>query len=492
MRRRVSASGGFGLGFGGEHFPFALLVFFGDDGAHGALGDLALYPGDEVEVGEGAGFVPVAFEGADLFEEFFKFGAQAGPGGMEGGAEEFEHFFFDAGEAFAFGHEAVDGFGQGLHEVEVAEFVVGHEVEDPGVALKVVAEVELVVDDALQVVDAGVEVAGAEIEGCDLIVEDQDAVAVDEEVVLRELLFDLRDHWKHFFEVAEHEDLVDLGGGDIDEALDAEVVVFHYAFGPCEGLEFPQGYLELAVVAQVEVGVEEVVEGLDVVSSLYADHEGLFLEEVEPFLGVAVVHQEVLTDEGVPVVALVEIEAFVEAGLLPGVGGHLFPEVFADEGLVFFVAGVAILDIPAIDEQGHVGEACDHVDAVDDLAGFGRQLFCAHLHAVGDVEGLDPFLERDYLYQKVEFLVGFCGFFGAVEEAEALLEETFFIEDMCVVEKFVELQVDAIRAFQEAEAGEYLFVEMGFEVTELGFFDAGEFFQETFFVVVAEFVEGVE
>lgn len=63
--------------FYGEHFAFAGAVFFGDDLAHWALIDFAFDPGDEVEVGEGAGFVAIAFEGADLFEEFFEFGAEA-------------------------------------------------------------------------------------------------------------------------------------------------------------------------------------------------------------------------------------------------------------------------------------------------------------------------------------------------------------------------------------------------------------------------------
>ena len=89
-----------------------MTVFLGDDLAHGALVDFAFDPGDEVEVGEGAGFVAVAFEAADLFEELFEFGFHAGAGGLEGGAEEAEHFFLDAGEAFAAGHEAVDGFGE--------------------------------------------------------------------------------------------------------------------------------------------------------------------------------------------------------------------------------------------------------------------------------------------------------------------------------------------------------------------------------------------
>ena len=137
-------------GFDGWEAAFAFPVFFGDDFAHGALVNFAFDPGDEVEVGEGAGFVAVAFEAADLVEEFFKFGFQAGAGGLEGGAEEAEHFFFDFGQAFAAGHEAVDGFGEGFHQVEIAQFVVCHQVQDAGIALEVIAEVLLVVDDPLE------------------------------------------------------------------------------------------------------------------------------------------------------------------------------------------------------------------------------------------------------------------------------------------------------------------------------------------------------
>jgi hypothetical protein len=111
---------------------------------------------------------------------------------------------------------------------------------------------------------------------------------------------------------------------------------------------------------------------------------------------------------------------------------------------------------------------------------------------VGDVEGLDPLLEGEDLDEEVEFLVGFGCFLGPVEKAEALLEKSLFIEDVSVVEHFVQLEVDAIGAFEEAEAGQDLFVQMGFEIGQLGFLDAGQLFEEAFFVVIIQFVEGVE
>jgi hypothetical protein len=167
-------------------------------------------------------------------------------------------------------------------------------------------------------------------------------------------------------------------------------------------------------------------------------------------------------------------------------------KVFAKTGFVLFVAGMAVPDIPAIDEQGEVGKAGYHADAAQHFDGFGGQLFRPHLHAVGDMEGLDALLEREDLDEEVEFLVGFGGLFGAVEEAEALLEKTFLIEDVSVVEHFVQLEVDAVGAFEQAEAGQDLFVEMGFEVGQLGLLDTGQFFQEVFFIIVVQFVEGIE
>jgi hypothetical protein len=89
----------------------------------------------------------------------------------------------------------------------------------------------------------------------------------------------------------------------------------------------------------------------------------LFFEEVQPFLGIAVIHEKILPDKGIPVIALVEVEAFIESGLLPGVRGQMLLEVFAEAGFVFFVPGVTVPDIPAVNEQGEVGEAGYHVDA---------------------------------------------------------------------------------------------------------------------------------
>lgn len=52
----------------------AIQIFLADDLAHRLLVDLALYPGDEVQISEGAGFESIALEMPDLFQELFELG----------------------------------------------------------------------------------------------------------------------------------------------------------------------------------------------------------------------------------------------------------------------------------------------------------------------------------------------------------------------------------------------------------------------------------
>jgi hypothetical protein len=63
---------------------------------------------------------------------------------------------------------------------------------------------------------------------------------------------------------------------------------------------------------------------------------------------------------------------------------------------------------------------------------------------------------------------------------------------MGIVEHFIQLEIDTVRAFQQPQAGQDLFVEMGLQVGKLGLFDAGQLFQQAFFVVIVQFIEGIE
>src|SRR6185437_574615 len=103
-----------------------------------------------------------------------------------------------------------------------------HQMQDPRIALQIVPQIPLVIDDALQIVDTGIVVATAKIHRGNLIVQDQDAVPVDEKLVFNQLLSDLGYHLQPLLEIAHHKDLVDLGRSDIKKALNAEIVVLPY------------------------------------------------------------------------------------------------------------------------------------------------------------------------------------------------------------------------------------------------------------------------
>jgi hypothetical protein len=102
----------------------------------------------------------------------------------------------------------------------------------------------------------------------------------------------------------------------------------------------------------------------------------------------------------------------------------VFFEVFPDTFLILFVAGMTVLDIPAIDQQGEVGQPGHHIDPVETSLDSADSC-CPHLHAMGDVQGFYPFFEGQHLHQEVEFLVGLGRFLCPVEQTQALLEQPF-------------------------------------------------------------------
>jgi len=66
------------------------------------------------------------------------------------------------------------------------------------------------------------------------------------------------------------------------------------------------------------------------------------------------------------------------------------------------------------------------------------------------------------------------------------------VKDTGIIQLFVQLQVDAFRAFQQAQTGQQFLIKMGFEIGQLGLFNAGYFFQYLLFVIVFGLVDGVE
>ena len=99
--------------------------------------------------------------GVQLDESSF----QAGGAGSDFLSEKAQNFFLHHIEVVHFAQEPVNGFHQVLQQVVVSELIMGNEVQDAGIALKVAEQVAgLVVDDLVQVEDAIVIVATAKVE----------------------------------------------------------------------------------------------------------------------------------------------------------------------------------------------------------------------------------------------------------------------------------------------------------------------------------------
>ena len=83
-----------------------------NNGPHGFVVHFTFHPGNNVEIGKGAGLETVGFEMLDLLQEFLKLRLELPGGNGDGMPQEFEHGFLNSRKIFHLGHEAEDRFGQ--------------------------------------------------------------------------------------------------------------------------------------------------------------------------------------------------------------------------------------------------------------------------------------------------------------------------------------------------------------------------------------------
>ena len=82
---------------------------------------------------------------------------------MKGRSQELEYFFFYDGHRFHLRHVAVYGFDQRIHNVKIPQFVMRKQMQQSCIALNVVSQVYIVIDDSSQVVNAGCIVAASKV-----------------------------------------------------------------------------------------------------------------------------------------------------------------------------------------------------------------------------------------------------------------------------------------------------------------------------------------
>jgi len=138
----------------------------------------------------------------------------------------------------------------------------------------------------------------------------------------------MRYQLQSFAEGTQHEVLVDLGGGEVDKGLNAVVLHTGNHLGIAEGFKTMEHFAELLVIAQVEMGIQQVVQTFDIMCGFHVDHMGLVMKKVHPFLCMPVIHDKILADKSIPAIALVQVEPFIKSIQEKCIGWQLLLEKF--------------------------------------------------------------------------------------------------------------------------------------------------------------------
>src|SRR6476661_9977729 len=102
------------------------------------------------------------------------------------------------------------------------------------------------------------------------------------------------------------------------------------------------------------MSIEQVVQAFNIMRWLERNHERLRLEKVYPFLGRTIILQEILPDETIPTPALVIIHTLVKRVLFGNATWQVLLKELREHGFIFFVACVAVFNIPTIQLQGKI------------------------------------------------------------------------------------------------------------------------------------------
>src|SRR5690606_23373703 len=114
------------------------------------------------------------------------------------------------------------------------------QVYESCIALKIVAQVSVIVDDPLQVIDGGFVVPTPEIEYRNLVIKHENAMPVDEQRIFLHPFLDIRHKCKPFLECARHRMFVDACTGNVDEGLNSKIIMLHHSRRLSKLFEFPK------------------------------------------------------------------------------------------------------------------------------------------------------------------------------------------------------------------------------------------------------------
>src|SRR5215210_2035066 len=96
------------------------------------------------------------------------------------------------------------------------------------------------------------------------------------------------------------------------------------------------------------MSADQIMQPLNEVRGFHLNHRRLLVKKVNPFLCIPVVLQKILPYKRIPTIALVEVKALIKVGNAYVELRQVFSKKIGNRFFVFFIAGMAIVDIPTV------------------------------------------------------------------------------------------------------------------------------------------------
>ena len=172
--------------------------------------------------------------------------------------------------------------------------------------------------------------------------------------------------------------------------------------------------------------------------------------------------------------------------------GQVGVEKFLGENEILFVPHVPHFQVQAVQLKREIGEHLGLSQGIPQLEDLLCQRVRPAFDAAGDVLPFGMFFKLQGPHGQGMEIPGFGAFFGFGEDVEALPVQPFVVQDAGIVDHFADLDVGFFLGAQQAQAGQQLFVQMGFQVGKLLLFDFRQLAEDGVFFVLASFFEEIE
>src|SRR5258707_12405635 len=126
---------------------------------------------------------------------------------------------------------------------------MGHQVQEAGIALQVLAQVRLFINNFLQVINTGSIIAAAKIQHCYFIIKYQHPVAINKKMIVGQFFFNTRHERKTLLKSTQHKMLVHSCSSNINKCLYAETIMFFYSICLGEFFKLAKRWFKLPVIS---------------------------------------------------------------------------------------------------------------------------------------------------------------------------------------------------------------------------------------------------